>query len=169
MVSLPHCLVIPEIRPVSKTSFSLIAQLPELIYRCGEDEALIIQGKIVSDLLQHLRHWQGCIRMDGIHPLVLRELVAHWATFHPLPTVLVHQGGPRWQEVAPIYKKGRRSSWGSTGLSAWPLSLIRSGRTEQTILTAIPQKVRNNQEIRPKKHGLGKSTTLLWECDPSSG
>ena len=58
----------------SKTSCSLGTQPPELEDREGEqNEAPIIQGEMVSDLLHQLDTHKS-MGLDGIHPRVLREL-----------------------------------------------------------------------------------------------
>ncbi|KAK4806541.1 hypothetical protein QYF61_021377 [Mycteria americana] len=59
----------------SKTSCSLGTQPPELEDRDAEqNEAPIIQGEMVSDLLHHIDKHRS-MGPDGIHPRVLRELV----------------------------------------------------------------------------------------------
>ena len=57
----------------SQTSCSWGTQPPELEDRDGEqNEAPIIQGKMVRDLLYHLDTHKS-MGLDGIHPRVLRE------------------------------------------------------------------------------------------------
>ncbi|KAK4806516.1 hypothetical protein QYF61_021352 [Mycteria americana] len=59
----------------SKTSCSPGTQPPELEDRDAEqNEAPIIQGEMVSDLLHHIDKHRS-MGPDGIHPRVLRELV----------------------------------------------------------------------------------------------
>ena len=58
----------------SKTSCSPGTQPPELEDREGkQNEAPIMQGEMVSDLLHHLDTHRS-MGPDGIHPRVLREL-----------------------------------------------------------------------------------------------
>ena len=71
----------------SKTSCSLGTQPPELEDREGEqNEAPIIHGEMVSNLLHHLDTHKS-MGPDGIHPRVLRELVE----VLPKPLSIIYQ------------------------------------------------------------------------------
>ncbi|PKU32032.1 rna-directed dna polymerase from mobile element jockey-like [Limosa lapponica baueri] len=95
----------------SRTSCSLSTQTPELEDRDGkQNETPIIQGEMVSDLLQHLDTHKS-MGPDGIHPRVLREL----AEVLTEPLSIIYQqswltGGVPidWclANVMPIHKKG---------------------------------------------------------------
>lgn len=101
----------------SQTSWSQAAQPPELEGK-EQNEASIIQGEMVSDLLCHLDTWIHGARWNPLKELVE---VLHWAAFHHLPAVLANWGIPiDWTlaNVMPIYKKGQRRIWRTTGLSA---------------------------------------------------
>ncbi|KAK4825063.1 hypothetical protein QYF61_023067 [Mycteria americana] len=107
----------------SKTSCSLGTQPPELEDRDGEqNEAPIIQGEMVSDLLHHLGTHKS-MGPDGLHPRVLRELVE--VLTKPLSILyqqswLTGEVPVDWRSanVTPMYKKGQRRIRGTTGLSA---------------------------------------------------
>ncbi|KAK4830653.1 hypothetical protein QYF61_012533 [Mycteria americana] len=101
----------------SKTSCSPGTQPPELEDRDGEqNEAPIIQGEMVSDLLHHLDTHKS-MGPDGIHPRVLRELAE--VLTKPLsilyqPSWLTREVPIDWRlaNVMSIYKIR-----GTTGLS----------------------------------------------------
>ena len=102
----------------SKTSCSRGTQPPELEDREGEqNEAPIIQGEMVSDLLHHLDTHKS-MGLDGIHPRVLREL----AEVLTKPLSIIYQQSwltgevpVDWRvaNVTPIYKKGQKEDPGN--------------------------------------------------------
>ena len=97
----------------SKTSCSPGTQLPELEDRDREhNEAPIIHGEMVSNLLHHLDIHKST-GPDGIHPRVLRELAE--VLTKPLSTTyqqswLAREVPVDWKlaNVTPIYKKGEK-------------------------------------------------------------
>ncbi|KFQ88614.1 hypothetical protein N337_11530, partial [Phoenicopterus ruber ruber] len=107
----------------------------------------IIQGEMVSDLLHHLDTHKS-MGPDGIHPRVLRELVA--VLTKPL-SIIYQQSWPtgevpvdwRLADVTPIYKKGRKEDPGNYR----PVSLtsVLGKVMEQIILSAITRHVQDNQ------------------------
>ncbi|PKU30906.1 rna-directed dna polymerase from mobile element hypothetical protein [Limosa lapponica baueri] len=111
MPSLPQSLVGGPIVPWS-------TQPPELVGRGREqNEATIIQGEMVRDLLQHLGVHKS-MGLDGIHPRVLRKL----AKVLNKPLYIIYQQS--WQTVevpvdwrlanmTPIYKKGWKEDQGN--------------------------------------------------------
>ena len=134
----------------SKTSCSLGTQPPELEDRDGEqNEAPIIQGEMVSDLLHHLDTHKS-MGPDGIHPRVLREL----AEVLTKPLSIIYQQSwltgevpVDWKlaSVMPIYKKGRKEDPGNyrpVSLTSVPGKIM-----EQFILSAITRHVQDNQVI----------------------
>ncbi|KAK4827581.1 hypothetical protein QYF61_019483 [Mycteria americana] len=148
----------------SKTSCSLGTQPPELEDRDGEqNEAPIIQGEMISDLLHHLDTHRS-MGPDGIHPRVLREL----AEVLTKPLSILYQQSwlsgevPvdwRLANVMPIYKKGRKEDLGNCR----PVSLtsVPGKVMEQIIMSAIMQHVQDNQVIRPSQHGFMKGRSCL--------
>ncbi|KAK4810383.1 hypothetical protein QYF61_022086 [Mycteria americana] len=148
----------------SKTSCSRGTQPPELEDGDGEqNEVPIIQGEVVSDLLHHLDAHKS-IGLDGIHPRVLRELVA--VLTKPL-SILYQQSWLtgevpidwRLANVTPIYKKGRKEDTGNYR----PVSLtsVPGKVMEQIILSAITQHVQDNQVIMPSQLGFMKGGSCL--------
>ncbi|KAK4806802.1 hypothetical protein QYF61_005598 [Mycteria americana] len=152
-----------------KTSCSQGTQPPELEDRDGEqNEAPIIQGEMVSDLIHHFLDTHKSMGPDGIHPRVLREL----AKVLTKPLSILYQQSwltgevPvdwRLANVTPIYKKGWKEDPGNyrpVSLTSVPGKIM-----EQIILSAITQHVQDNQVIRPSKHGFMKgrscSTNLI--------
>ena len=146
----------------SKTSCSRGTQLPEL--EDGEqNEAPIIQGEIVSDLLHHV-DTQNSMGPDGIHPRVLRELVE--VLTKPLPIIYQQSWltgevpvDCRLAKVNTIYKKGWKEDPGSYR----PVSLtsVLGKVMEQIILSAITWHVQDNQATRPSQHRFTKSKSCL--------
>ncbi|GAB0209287.1 receptor-type tyrosine-protein phosphatase zeta [Grus japonensis] len=102
----------------SMTSCSLSTQPPELEDRDGkQNEAPVIQGEVVSDLLHHLDTHKS-MGLDGIHPRVLRELEE--VLTKPLPIIyqqfwLTGEVPVDWRlaNVMPIYKKGQKEDPGN--------------------------------------------------------
>ncbi|KAK4827130.1 LOW QUALITY PROTEIN: hypothetical protein QYF61_014524 [Mycteria americana] len=136
----------------SKTSCSLGTQSPELEDSDRQqNEAPIIQGEMVSDLLHHLDTHKS-MGPDGIHPRVLRELAESWLTGEvPVDWRLAN--------VTPIYKKGRKED---------------PGNYRPVSLTSVPGKVagkdhlechhvavQDNQVIRPSQRGFMKGRSSL--------
>ncbi|KAK4825920.1 hypothetical protein QYF61_003415 [Mycteria americana] len=148
----------------SKTSCSLGIQPPELEDRDWEqNEAPIIQGEMVSNLLHHL---DTCKSMgpDRIHPRVLREL----AEVLTKPLSILYQQSwlsrevPvdwRLANVTPIYKKGQKEDLGNYR----PVSLtsVLGKVLEQIILSSIMWHIQDNQVIRPSQHGFMKGRSSL--------
>ena len=140
----------------SNTSCSRGTQPPEPEDRDGEqNEAPILQGEMVSDLLHHLDTHRS-MGPDGIHPRVLRELVE--VLTKPLSIIYqqpwLTRGVPvdwRLANVMPVYKKGRKEDPGNyrpVSLTSVPGKIM-----EQFILSAITRHVQHNQAIRPRQHG----------------
>ncbi|KAK4831670.1 LOW QUALITY PROTEIN: hypothetical protein QYF61_018667 [Mycteria americana] len=148
----------------SKTSCSPGTQPPEVEDRDGEqNEAPIIQGEMVSGLLQHLDTHKS-MGPGGIHPRVLKE-VAEVLT-KPLSIIyqqswLTGEVPVDWRlaNVMPIYKKGCKKDPGNYR----PVSLtsVLGKIMEQIILSAITQHVQDNQVIRPSQHGFMKGRSCL--------
>ncbi|KAK4818458.1 hypothetical protein QYF61_013664 [Mycteria americana] len=139
----------------SKTSYSPGTQPPELEDRDGEqNEAPIIQGEMVSNLLHHLDTHKS-MGPDGIHPRVLRELVE---VLTKLLSILYQQPcltgevpvDWRLANVTPIFKKGQKEDPGNYR----PVM-------EQIILNTIMWHVQANQVIRPSQHGFMKGRSCL--------
>ncbi|KAK4824877.1 hypothetical protein QYF61_021084 [Mycteria americana] len=148
----------------SKTSCPPGTQPPELADRDRErNEAPIIQGEKVSDLLYHLDTHKA-MGPDGIHPRVLREL----AKVLTKPLSIIYQQSWLTEEVpvdwrlanvTPIYKKGQKEDPGKYRPVS-PTSV--SGKVmEQIILSAIMRHVQDNQVIRPSQRGFMKGRSCL--------
>ncbi|KAK4824449.1 hypothetical protein QYF61_015764, partial [Mycteria americana] len=139
-------------------------QPPELEDRDGEqNEAPIIQGEMVSDLLHHL-DTRKSMGPDGIHPRVLRELVE--VLTKPLSILyqqsrLTGEVPADWRlaSVTPIYKKGWKKDPGN--YRPVSLTLVPGKVMEQIILSATTRHVQDNQVIRPSQHGLTKGRSCL--------
>ncbi|KAK4810744.1 hypothetical protein QYF61_007718 [Mycteria americana] len=137
---------------------------PELEDGDGEqNEAPIVQGEMVSDLLHHLDTHKS-MGPDGIHPRVLREL----AEVLTKPLSILYQQSwltgevPvdwRLANVTPTYKKGRKEDPGNYR----PVSLtsVPGKVMEQIILSAITRHIQDNQVIRPSQHGFMKGRSCL--------
>ncbi|KAK4828451.1 hypothetical protein QYF61_026676 [Mycteria americana] len=157
--------VIP-IRPVfnSKTSCSQGTQLPELEDRDGEqNEAPIIKGEMVSDLLHRLDTHKS-MGPDGIHPRLLRELGE--VLTEPLSILyqqsrLTREVPVDWTlaEVMPIYRKGWKEDLGNYRPAS--LTLVLGKLMEQIILSAITWHVQDTQVIRPSQQGFMKGKSCL--------
>ncbi|GAB0197903.1 mitochondrial enolase superfamily member 1 [Grus japonensis] len=147
-----------------KTRCSVGTQPPELEDRDEEqNEAPIIQGEMVSNLLQHIDTHKS-MWPDGIHPRVLREL----AEVLTKPLSIIYQltwlTGEvlvdwRLANVMPIHKKGQQEDLGNYR----PVSLtsVPGNVMEQIILSAIMRHVQDNQVIRPSQHGFMKGRSCL--------
>ncbi|KAK4831549.1 hypothetical protein QYF61_018204 [Mycteria americana] len=159
---------IKQIRVIQKAevtdgcqTFQKGIQPPELEDRVEEqNEAPIIQGEMVSNLLHHLDTHES-MGPDGIHPRVLRKLVE--VLTKPLP-ILYRQswitrevpGDWRLANVTPIYKKGWKEDLGNYR----PVSLtsVPGKVMERIILSAITWHVQENQVIGPSQHGFMKGS-----------
>ncbi|KAK4832759.1 hypothetical protein QYF61_025288 [Mycteria americana] len=129
----------------------------------GPNEAPIIQGEMVSDLLHHLDTHKS-MGPDGIHPRVLRELVE---VLTKALSILYQQSWLtgevpadwRLANVTPIYKKGQKEDLGNYR----PVSLtsVPGKVMEQIILSAITWHIQDNQMIRPSQHGFMKGRSCL--------
>ncbi|KAK4832341.1 hypothetical protein QYF61_021870 [Mycteria americana] len=148
----------------SRANCSLGTQPLELEDRDGDqNEAPIIQGEMVSDLLQHLDTHKS-MGPDEIHPRVLKEL----ADVLTKPLSIMYQqswltgkvpADWRLANVTPIFKKGRKEDPGNyrpVSLTSVPGKLM-----EQIILSAITRHVENNQGIKPSQHGFRKGRSCL--------
>ncbi|KAK4827998.1 LOW QUALITY PROTEIN: hypothetical protein QYF61_022775 [Mycteria americana] len=159
-----------------KNNCSRGTQPTELEDRDGEqNEAPIIQGAMVSDLLHHLYIHQS-MGQYGIYPRVLRELeevltkplsiTYQCAGFAGLNddnqhSWLTGEVPVDWRlaNVTPIYKKGRKNNKGNYR----PVSLtsVPGKVMEQIILTAITWHVQVKQVIRPSQRGFMKGRSCL--------
>ncbi|KAK4828306.1 hypothetical protein QYF61_025318 [Mycteria americana] len=145
-----------------RANCSLSTQSPQLEDRDGEqNEAPVIQGEMVSDLLHHLDIHKSR-GLDGIHPRVLRELAEVFTK--PLSILyqqfwLTGEVAVDWRlaNVTPIYKKG----WKEDLRNYRPVSLtsVPGKVMERMILSAITQHVQDDEMIRPSQHGfmIGRS------------
>ncbi|KAK4807160.1 hypothetical protein QYF61_024280 [Mycteria americana] len=150
---------------LSKTSCSWGTQPPELEDRDGEqNEAPIMQGEMVSDLLHHFLGTHKSMGLDGFHPRVLREL----AEVLTKPLSILYQQSWLTEEVpvdwrlanvTSIYKKGRKEDPGNYR----PVSLtsVPGKVMEQIILSATTRHVQDTQVIRPSQHGFVKGRSCL--------
>ncbi|KAK4807442.1 hypothetical protein QYF61_001993 [Mycteria americana] len=148
----------------SKTSCSLGSQPPELEDRDGDqNEATIIQGEMVSDLLCYLDTHKS-MGPDGIYPRVLKELADVLTT--PLSIIyqqswLTEEVPVDWrsENVKPIYKKGWKEDPGNYR----PVSLtsVLGKVVEQIILSAITRHIQDNQVIKPSQRGFRKGRSCL--------
>ncbi|KAK4806242.1 LOW QUALITY PROTEIN: hypothetical protein QYF61_013386 [Mycteria americana] len=148
----------------SKTSCSWGTQPPELEDRDREqNEAPIIQGEMVSDLLHHIDTHKS-MGQDGVHPRVLRELeeaLTKTLSIIYQQSWLTGKVPADWRlaNVTPIYKKGRKENPGNyrpVSLTSVPWKVM-----EQIILSAITWHVQDNQVIRPSLHGFRKGKSCL--------
>ncbi|KFQ80676.1 hypothetical protein N337_11774, partial [Phoenicopterus ruber ruber] len=117
-----------------------------------QNEAPIIQGEMVSDLLHHLDTHKS-MGPDGIHPRVLREL-AEVAEVLTKPLSIIYQQSWLTREVpvdwklanvTPIYKKGRKEdpeNYRPVSLTSVPGKVM-----EQITLSAITWHVWDNRAI----------------------
>ncbi|KAK4824398.1 hypothetical protein QYF61_014058 [Mycteria americana] len=156
------------LREVSKTSCSQGTQPPALEDRDRQqNEAPIIQGEMVIDLLQPLDTHKS-MGPDGIHPRVLRELAEGLTKLLSIiyqQSWLTGEVPDDWKlaNVTPIYKKGRKEDPGN--YRPVNLTSVPGKVTEQIILSAITLHIQDNQVIMPSQHGFRKgrscSTNLI--------
>lgn len=111
----------------SKTSCSLSTQLLEVEDRDGEEnEASIVQGEMVRDLLHHLDPPRS-VGLDGIHPRGLREfmkgLIEPFSITYQQSWLLGEvPGDGRSPNVTDTHlPEGPEGGSGSYGLSVWAL------------------------------------------------
>jgi len=145
----------------SKTSCSLDTQPPDLEDR-EQNEALIIQGEMASNLLHHLDTHKP-MGTHGIHPRVLREL----AEVLTKPLSIIYQQSwltgeiavdRRLANVTPIYKKGCKED----PRNYRPVSSLVPGKVmEQIVLNAITRHIQDKQVLRSSQHGLMKARSCL--------
>ena len=148
----------------SKTSCSQGTQPTELEDRNGEqNEALIIQGEMVSHLLHHL-HTHKSMGLDGIQVKVLRELaevLAKLLSVIQQQSWLTEKVPVDWKlaNMKPIYKKCQKEDPGNNK----PVSLtsVPGKAMEGIVLSAIVQHVQDNQVIRPSQHEFIKGKPCL--------
>ncbi|GAB0186408.1 receptor-type tyrosine-protein phosphatase zeta [Grus japonensis] len=137
------------------------SQSPELEDRDGEqNEALIIQGEMVSDLLHHLDTHKS-MGLDGIQPRVLRELVE--VLTKPLSIIyqqswLTGEVLVDWRlaNVNPvqtlIYKKGRQE---------YPGNLVDEGKAMDVVYLDF-SKVFEPLTLFPKAFCWRKWLLMAW-------
>lgn len=103
---------------ISKTNSSQGIQPTESEDRGREqNEVLMIQEEMVSDLLHHLDNHRS-MGLDGIHPRALKELVEVLAStlsiiFQKSRLTMEVPVDWRLANVTPIYKKGRKEDPGN--------------------------------------------------------
>ncbi|GAB0208346.1 mitochondrial enolase superfamily member 1 [Grus japonensis] len=156
----------------SKTSCSPGTQPPELEDRDGEqNEAPIIQGEVVRELLHHLDTHKS-MGPDEIHPRVLRELVE--VLTKPLSIIyqqswLTREVPVDWRlaNVMSIYKKGQKED--PRNYRSVSLTLVPGKVMEQILLETMLRHMKNKEVIGDSHHGFtkGKSclTNLVAFCD----
>jgi len=141
----------------NQTSYSQGSQPPVLKDR-GEEQnkTPLIQEEAVNDLLCHLDTYKS-MRLDVIHPRVLRELVEELAK----PLSIIYQqswltgdvtGDWRIASVTPIYPGNYRPV---------SLTLVPGKIMERFILSALTGHVKGNQGIRTCQHGFMKVRSCL--------
>ncbi|KAK4823184.1 hypothetical protein QYF61_027088 [Mycteria americana] len=144
---------------VSKRSCSPGTQLPELEDRDGEqNEAPIIQGEMVSNLLHHLDTHKS-MGPDEIQPRVLRELAE---VLTKLLSILYQQS---WltREVPVDWRLANKKDCKEDPGNYRPVSLtsVLGKVMEQIILSAIMWHVHDKRVIRPSQHGFRKGRSCL--------
>jgi len=101
---------------------------------------------------------------NGIHLKVLRELAEELAK--PLSIIyqqsLANRGGPRWLEVC-LCDARLQEGWKEDLGNYKPVSptLVPGKIIEQFILSTLTGHVKDNQGIRPSKHGILKGRSFL--------
>ena len=123
----------------------------------------MIQEETVSDLLLQLDCHKS-MGLDEIHLRVLRELAEVIA--EPLSIIYQHSlltgevpADWRLGNVTPIYKKGCRED--PENYRPVSLTSVLGKIMEQTLLKEITRHVRDNQGIRPSRHGFTKGGYCL--------
>ncbi|KAK4826994.1 hypothetical protein QYF61_013094 [Mycteria americana] len=127
---------------------SLLTSTILWFYDYEMNEAPIIQGEMVSDLLHHLGTHKS-MGPDGIHPRVLRQLAE--VLTKPLSIIyqqswLTRKVPVDWRlaNVTPIYKKVRKEEPGN--YRPVSLTLVLGKIMEEVILSAIMRRVQDNQD-----------------------
>ncbi|PKU49671.1 rna-directed dna polymerase from mobile element jockey-like [Limosa lapponica baueri] len=139
-------------------------QPPELEDKDGEqNNTPVIHEEVVNDLLMHLDLHES-MGLDGIHPRLLRELARELTK--PLPIIYQQSWSTgevpddwRVANVTSIYKKGWKEDPGNYK----PVSLtsVPGKVMEQIILSAIMQRMKDTQVIRPSQHGFMRGRSCL--------
>ncbi|GAB0181327.1 mitochondrial enolase superfamily member 1 [Grus japonensis] len=145
----------------SKTSYSLGTQPPGLEGRDGEqNEAPIIQGEIVSDMLHHLDTHKS-VGLDGIHPRELMEVLTKPLSIISQQSWLTGEIPVDWRlaNMTPIYKKGQKEDAGN--YRPVSLTLVLEKVMELIILSAITRHIQDNKAIRASQHGFMKDRSCL--------
>jgi len=128
-----------------------------------QNEAPIIQGEMVSNLLRYLDTHKS-MGLDRVNPGVLRELAE---VLTKLLSIIYQQSWLtkevpvdwRLANVMPVYRKGQKEDPGN--YRPVSLTLVPREVMEQIILSAIMRHIQDNQVIRPSHHGFVKGRSCL--------
>ncbi|PKU46175.1 rna-directed dna polymerase from mobile element jockey-like [Limosa lapponica baueri] len=148
----------------SRTSYPQGVQTPGLEDKDGEqNNPPIIQEEVVNDLLMHLDTHKS-MRLDEIHPRVLRELAGELTK----PLSIIYQQSwstgevpDDWRvaNVTPIYKKDWKEDPGN--YSPVSLTSVPGKIMERVILSELSQQVQDSRGIRASQHGFMKGRSCL--------
>ncbi|PKU42528.1 rna-directed dna polymerase from mobile element jockey-like [Limosa lapponica baueri] len=140
-------------------------QIPESYTACSFAKAKIY-SLVLQPLLLTSLEIEGDLSVgpDGIHSRVLRELEEVFSE----PLSIIYQQS--WQigvvpadwclaNVTPIHEKGRKDDPGN--YRPVSLTLVPGKVMEQIILSAIMQRMKDTQAIRPSQHGFMRSRSCL--------
>ncbi|TRZ18490.1 hypothetical protein HGM15179_008640 [Zosterops borbonicus] len=128
---------------------------PELADRDGEQNSPpVIQEEAVSELLRHLDAHKS-MGTDRIHPRVKRELVEDLTK----PLSIIYQQSWLTKEanldnVMLMHKK----SWKEDQQNKDPDKVM-----EKIILSATPQHLQDDKDIRPSQHGFRRGRFLMFD------